>query len=110
LILEDYGNNFNIEYERQGSTYTADIDVNYCNYPFRKGLTRAPLGAILSGGLKESYITQLEQLINSNNAHKVLFMTSKLMRDNTNDLFNKMEIPLKNENREIILCTPENYY
>lgn len=109
LILK-FGEEFTIEFLRDGQLFSKEVNSQLYNYPYTQYLTNSPLGAVMSGGLQQSYVKAIQKLIRENNSKKVLFMTSDLMEKQAIDLFMRTNFSLKTSEYSITLCKPKNIY
>jgi hypothetical protein len=110
FLINELKSSLNIEYIRDGGVHLATVDTEAWDYPYDPAADFAPLGAMLSGSLRKSYVKEIQSLIESSKAKHILVMTSKLMINQVLDIFEQASCPLMTDEREIKLCIPENKY
>ncbi|MDI6874062.1 radical SAM protein [Candidatus Solincola sp.] len=109
LLQESGKGRMSILVDRGGKRVELEGERSRCRYPFDFH-TGTHLGVVFMGsGLRLSYLRDLEDLIRSSGARRVLFLTSRLVRPTLEQMLRERPLSLP-EGVELHLSVPENRF
>ncbi len=109
LLQESGEGRVSLVVEREGREVELGGEARHCSYPF-DFRTGTHLGVVFMGsGLRLSYLRDLEGIIRSRGARRVLFLTSRLVRPTLEQLLRENPLCLP-QGAELHLSVPENRY